>query len=175
MKRVLSLVLVLTLVLGSIMPAFAEETTNSEAGQNLYDFGLIAGDGTDLAEDQPLTRAELAVILAKMYGEAEAAEAYELPFGFADITGDEWYAPWVNYAGVKGWMTGDGTNFNPKGEVNAKMVLTVMMEALGHTVDYATIVADAEAAGLTLAAADETMVMRGEIFATVRAALDLKS
>jgi Spy/CpxP family protein refolding chaperone len=66
MKRILSLVLVLALVLGSVPVAFAAEET---AGEKLKAAGFVAGDQDgNLMEDQKLTREQMMVLIAQMYG-----------------------------------------------------------------------------------------------------------
>lgn len=65
MKRVLSLVLALVLVLGMI-PTFAADMT---AGQHLFEHEFIAGDGNgNLMEDQLLTREQLAKLILELNG-----------------------------------------------------------------------------------------------------------
>lgn len=173
MKRVLSLVLVLVMVLGSIMPAFAEATDSQEA-LDLQAYGLIAGKGGDLGLDEasPLTRAEMAVILAKLYGEADIAVAYDMPATFTDIEG-HWAAKWIAYAETKGWMVGADAKFRPDDILSAQEINTLMLKVVGKFTAWETANADAEAAGVAVVAADATLVLRGEIFKTLRATLDI--
>lgn len=180
MKRVLSLVLALVMVFGTIMPAFAEDAVAiaaaSQAATDLESYGLIAGTDKGLEEDQPLLRSHMAVIYAKMFGKAAEAEAYAFDPTFTDAS-DDWYTPWIAYAEIQGWMVGDGagTTFRPNDYVSVQEINTLMVKALGHEVTWATVNADAAALGVVVEAADETLALRGEIFATIRGALDLNS
>ncbi|OPL08058.1 MAG: hypothetical protein AVO33_02145, partial [delta proteobacterium ML8_F1] len=70
MKRVLSLVLVLVLVLGSF-PVFADEA-EATYGEMLAEMELVLGDEEgNLMEGDALTRAQMMVVLARMYGVEE--------------------------------------------------------------------------------------------------------
>jgi len=171
MKRVLSLVLVLVLVLGAIMPAFAEETA-SQAALDLETYGVIVGNGTDLGEALPLTRAQMAVLYAKLQGKATEAEAHALPTTLLDA-GDAWYTPWVAYANEQEWMVGSDNMFRPLDNVTANEVRVLLLKALGHTVVWETVEADATAAGIEMAAADATLPLGSEVFAAVRAIVDM--
>ena len=83
MKRVLSLVLALVLVLGMI-PTFAAEMTG---GEELKALGLLSGNETgDLMEDQTLERQEFAKIIAQLNGALDEAAAYVTPGTYADST-----------------------------------------------------------------------------------------
>ena len=160
MKRVLSLVLVLVLVLGSF-PVFADTTTY---GEQLFEMGLLKGDENgNLNEDSILTRAEMMVVLARLYGVEDEAMAFPLPSTFTDVPADAWYAPYVAYAQLEGWTVGygDGT-FGPNDAVSEQMVATFMLRALGYDVVWETAVADAAELGIDAVAS--TPMLRGEVF-----------
>ena len=162
------------MVFGTIMPAFAE-STDSQAGQDLESYGIIAGNGTGLNESGTLTRAEMTVILAKLNGKATEAAAYAFESAFTDDA-DAWYTPWVAYAATQGWMSGypDGT-FKPSNVISAQEVNVLMVKALGYDVEWATANATAADLGVAVTAKDAAKVLRGEIFTTLRAALDVNA
>jgi hypothetical protein len=168
MKRVLSLVLVLVLVLGAIVPAFAEETV-SQATTDLQAYGVIA----NADEATPLTRAQMAVLYARLQGKGTEAEAHALPTTLTDLTEGAWYVPWVSYVAEQEWMVGSDNMFRPDENISAKEAKVLLLKALGHEVVWDTVDADAEAAGIVFEAADATLPLRGEVFAAVRAALDM--
>ncbi|MCH4887399.1 hypothetical protein EZV73_07445 [Acidaminobacter sp. JC074] len=174
MKRVLSLVLAFMLVFSSILPAFAEEATFSEDGQKLVDYGIIAGTGNgDDAEGQ-LTRAAMTVLLAAMYGEKATAEEYAFDASFTDLEEGQWYVPFVAYAEQKGWMIGDGpgTTFRPNDVMTAQEINAMFLKVLGYEVEWADVNTEAEEMEIAVTAADPTLVLRGEAFATILEVLD---
>ena len=72
---------------------------------------FIAGDGGRFRPDDPLTRAELAVMAVRLAGGGPTGSA-----AFADVDPDSWYAPWVAAAGDMGLMYGRGGGiFDPEG------------------------------------------------------------
>jgi len=176
MKRVLSLVLAFMLVLTSILPAFAEETAaaDSQAALDLQSYGVIAGTDKGLDEASALTRAQMATILADLYGMKEEASTHAFKSSFTDVEEGMWYTPYVAFAETQGWMSGmgDGT-FAPNEVMTAQQVNALFVKALGYTVEWADVNAKAEELEIAVDAADETLVLRGEAFATMRAMLDV--
>lgn len=177
MKRVLSLVLILVLVLGTIMPAFAEVATTvavSTETQELADMGVIAGDGTGFNEEGALRRSEFAVILSQLYGMKATAEAYELPASFTDLAEGAWYVPYIAYAESQGWMSGmgDGT-FAPDAFMTAQQVNAMYLKVLGYEVAWDAVNETAVEAGVAVDAADASLVLRGEAFTALRTTLDV--
>ena len=89
MKRVLSLVLALVMVFGTIMPAFAEDAAttaaDSQAATDLVSYGVIAGTDKGLEEASVLTREQMTVILSELYGMKAEAEAYAFAPSFTDV------------------------------------------------------------------------------------------
>jgi hypothetical protein len=171
MKRILSLVLVLALVLGSVPVAFAAEQT---AGEKLKEAGFVAGysDGT-LGESDELTRAAMMVLMAEMKGVKEEAKTFGIPAEFSDVNENDWFAPYVWYAYYQGWTTGygDGT-FGPNDAVDSKMAATFMLKALDYGVeDYANVEAEAAAVGVEVEAS--AAMTRGEGFEAMWATVNL--
>ncbi len=166
MKRVLSLVLALVIVLGTMPMAFAADQT---AGEMLKAAGFVQGDENgNLMEDKGLSRAELAVLVAELNGVKENAKAYAIAPEFNDVQANDWFAPYVAYAAKEGWFKGDELgNFNPKGDVSSQMIATVMLRALGYDPAWTTAVAEAQAMGLPVGAADAMAMKRAEAFVTM--------
>lgn len=161
MKRVLSLVLALVLVLGMI-PTFAADMT---AGQHLFEHEFIAGDGNgNLMEDQLLTREQLAKLILELNGSLEEAEALTLPPSFTDSAKiSAWARPYVAYAQIEGLMIGytDGS-FRPQEGVSGQQLAQVLTRALGYEFTWATVVADAADLGIDVAVAAK--LTRGQAF-----------
>jgi hypothetical protein len=138
MKKILSLVLVLSLVLGSMSFAFAAPsdvvgTDYEEAVNRLVAVGIINGyeDGT-FKPERTITRAEFAKIVVTALG-LDAAAAYGANTSdFTDVAG-HWAAGYINIAASRGIVNGmgDGT-FAPDAKVTFEQAVTMLVRALGY-------------------------------------------
>lgn len=171
MKRVLSLILALVMVLGTMPMAFAADTS---AGEMLQAAGFVAGDENgNLMEDNQITRAELAVLVAELNGVKENAKTYAIAPEFKDVNANDWFGPYVAYAAKEGWFKGDDAgNFNPAGLVSDQTMATVMLRALGYEPAWETAVSEAKAMGLPVDAAAAGTMTRGEAFSTMWAVVN---
>lgn len=161
MKRVLSLVLALVLVLGMI-PTFAAEKTG---GEELKALGLLSGnENGDLMEDQTLERQEFAKVIAQLNGALDEAAAYVTPGTYADFDKVEgWAKPYVAYAEEQGWMTGKtGNMFDPAAELKSQELLVVLLRVLGYDDTWSK--AFETAAEVGLVAEEITAITRGDAF-----------
>ena len=163
MKRVLSLVLALVMVLGMI-PTFAAEGTG---GELLKEYGFITG-GTngDLMEAKDFTREELAAVMSQLYGLEEDAKVYKGEAEYSDVDMiSDWALPYVAFNEVNGWMQGrtDGS-FDPKGIVTGQELAALLLKVLGYEFTWANAL---EVAGdLDLVVADEALT-RGAGFEAI--------
>ena len=165
MKRVLSLVLALVLVLGMMPTAFAADMSGAEM---LLDKGFITGkDGATvdakLDVNAKLTRALLAALIAELNGAKEEAAAFAQPADFTDAdTFQDWAKPFIAYAQQNEWMNGypDGT-FRADADVPANQLAAVLLNALGYEFEYATVLETAAGLGIM---AEGTALTRGEAF-----------
>jgi len=150
MKKVLSLVLVLTLVLGSFGFAFADTKTTAKTTATPADvvgseyegavtalsaLGVVSGyeDGT-YKPANIVTRAEMAkLIIAELGLEANSTGSKST---FSDMSGYGWAEGYIGYAQSLGIVSGygDGT-FKPGKTVSYDEALTMMVSALGYTKD----------------------------------------
>jgi hypothetical protein len=140
MKKVLSFVLVLSLVLGSFSMAFAATPTDvvgkdcETAVQALSDLGVVSGytDGTYKPEN-PVNRAEAAKLIVSALG-LEAYAAGITSTSFTDLDGFGWAVGYIGYANQLGLVKGVGNNkFNPAGPVTYEQWATMLVRALGYT------------------------------------------
>lgn len=141
MRKVLSFVLVLSLVLGSFGMAFAATPALSDvAGQDCEDavnvltqLGVVEGypDGS-YKPDKVVTRAEMAVIVISALGLEDYAVGTAK---FSDMAG-HWSNGYVAYATSLGIIAGypDGT-FKPDKTVSYDEAATMLVAALGYTPD----------------------------------------
>lgn len=141
MKKVLSLVLVIAMVLSSFSFAFAApqfedvaDTDYEEAIDTLYALGVITGyeDGTYRPE-RVVTRAEMAKLMVELLGYGDLTAGSKS--NFADTQG-HWADAWIALAAGRGIVigTGDG-KFMPDATVTYDQVLTMLVRGLGYTDD----------------------------------------
>ena len=137
MKKVLSLVLVIAMVLSSFSFAFAAKFEDVDgdyenAINTLVALGVVTGydDGTYRPE-RVVTRAEMAKLIVEIlgYGDLVAGSASN----FADTQG-HWADPWIALAAGRGLVigTGDG-NFTPDRTVSYDEAITMIVRALGYS------------------------------------------
>lgn len=137
MKKVLSLVLAIAMVLSSMSFAFAgtfEDVTDeatSQAVDALNALGVVKGnpDGTYKPEN-PVTRAEMAAMLVRALGHSDLAAGSTS--SFKDAKG-KWYDGEVAIAQSLGLTNGypDGT-FKGENKVSYTEAITMIMRALGY-------------------------------------------
>ena len=167
MKRILSLVLVLVLALGSVPFAFADDAKT--AGETLQELGLAKGVDAEgnLNEEGMLTRAEMMVVISRLLGVEEEAMNYAIPSTSKDVEG-HWAAKYIAYAEQVGkWSNGVGNDmFAPQGQVTNQMVAKFMLTALGYEANWETAVQDATALGLMEGVSGEATanITRGNVF-----------
>lgn len=146
MRKVLSFVLVLTLVLSSFSMAFAATpaaaglsditgNANEEAIQVVYDLGIVTGtpEGT-FQPTKAVNRAEFAAMITRALGVPDSALAGYSTTTFKDTTGYGWAVPYLAFCNSKGIMLGDGAgNVMPGRTINTNEAVTMVLRAVGYT------------------------------------------
>ena len=139
MKKLLSLVLVLSLVLGSFGMAFAAPadvagTDFEDAVERLGALGILTGfpDGTFKPNDT-ITRAQFAAVVVRALGYDSAAKASLGATNFTDVVAGHWAAGYINVATSLKVINGmgDGT-FAPEAPVTFEQAVTMIVRALGY-------------------------------------------
>ncbi len=140
MKKLLSLVLVLSLVLGSVGFAFAAtpadvvDTDYEDAVSKLMGLEVLTGypDGS-FGPEKTITRAEFAAVAVRVLGLDSAAEYAKGATMFSDVAADFWGAGYVNIAADQGVINGypDGT-FLAGNPVTYAEAVTILVRALGY-------------------------------------------
>ncbi len=153
MRKVLSFVLVLSLVLGSFSMAFAANeaqaslsdiagNANEEAITVNFNLKIIdgMGDGT-FAPDQQVTRAQFAAMITRALAIPESALAGYKTSTFKDTAGYGWAVPYLAFCQSKGILVGDGAgNVMPGRTVSANEAITMVLRAIGYTNNSAALV-----------------------------------
>ena len=137
MKRVLSALLAVCLLLAMIPAAYAAQTEATEAADTLHELGLFKGTGTD-ADGKPVfdldrapTRAEAVTMLVRLLGKESEAKSGSWTTPFTDVAA--WAKPYVGYAYANGLTTGVGKGLFGGGRpVTAAQYLTFVLRALGY-------------------------------------------
>ncbi|KPU27427.1 hypothetical protein TR13x_04980 [Caloranaerobacter sp. TR13] len=166
MKKVLSLVLVLALVLGTFSFALAAPSTPdyTEAGSLLKDLGVLTGDASgDLMLDKELKRQDMIVLLSRLMGKEDVAKNFPFAPTFTDVE-DPFYAPYIAWAQAEGITNGIGDNlfgFNQK--LTVAQLQTFLLRALGYENAWENRAQLVEQAGLMagLTAEDNAVASRG--------------
>ena len=135
MKKIVSFLLVMVLVVGITSAGFAATTISSNTtarADALKAMGLFAGtsNGYDL-EILP-TRTQAIVFLIRMLGEENEAlnSTYTCPF--TDV--DSWALPYIAYAYNKGYTNGlSATTFGANNLTTLAQFFTFMLKALGYS------------------------------------------
>ena len=153
MRKVLSFVLVLTLVLSSFSMAFAADTTaaglsdisgnaNEDAIQVAYDLEIVTGnpDGTFLP-DKEVNRAEFAAMLTRALAIPDSALSGYTTTSFKDTSGYTWAVPYLAFCQSKGILLGDGDgNVMPGRTVTVNEAMTMALRAIGYTANSSLLV-----------------------------------
>ena len=140
MKKLLALVLALTLVIGAAFPASAgfRDVTDPAFSSKLdllAALGIVNGytDGT-FRPEKTLTRAEFTKLVVTMLGKGEDSLSYADYTYFPDVRSGHWAARYVNYAArVLTLVKGDGSGrFNPNAAITLREAVTILLRALGY-------------------------------------------
>lgn len=151
MKKVLSFVLILALVLSSFSMAFAGQSTeiktlsdisgntNQSAIEVAYDLGVVTGnpDGT-FQPAKAVTRAEFAAMITRALAVPQSALAGYANATFKDTNGYAWAVPYLAFCNSKGIMLGDGAgNAMPGKTITVNEAVTMALRAVGYTANSA--------------------------------------
>lgn len=137
MKRIVSIILVLTLICCMIPTAFAASSEATEAADALHNLGLFNGTGTD-ANGNPIydldrapSRSEAVTMLVRLLGKESEAKAGTWETPFADV--QDWAKPYVGYAYANKLTSGtSATTFGGSSVMTATQYITLVLRALGY-------------------------------------------
>ena len=137
-KKFLSILLVLVLVLGllpaagaaavSTSPTFSDMPDNwaTEALESAVANGLLVGDDGKILPDSPLTRAQMATIIARAFGATKEGDISE----YADVKSTDWFAGSMAKAYKMGVMQGYAGKMEPNSNISREQAFAVLARAL---------------------------------------------
>ncbi|HIX90661.1 MAG TPA: S-layer homology domain-containing protein [Candidatus Agathobaculum pullicola] len=138
MKRILSLLLTATVLLGCLPTSFAASAVSeSVVEQIIRSTGIMVGDMSgNMNLDKTVTRAEYAKMLvaASSYKDKVAGTSNVSPF--KDVPYTHWAAGYIKTAVQQGWLTGylDGS-YKPNQTVTLEEAATGCLKLLGYTTE----------------------------------------
>lgn len=185
MKRILSLLLSVVLVLSMFPTVLAAGDEFQTSADILYDLGLIGGTGTD-ASGNPIyelgrapTRSEAITVLVKLLGKSDEAGKGGWNIPFTDVP--DWAKNFVGYAYANGLTAGtSATTFGSNDLIAASQYITFVLKALGYSADtdfqWDKAWELSDKLGITDGRynADTKTFLRGDVFLISEAALKVK-
>ena len=143
MKKILALVLVFMLSLGTV--AFAAEFKDmpddwsTAALTAAVENGLLGGSGGYIKPSDNMTRAEMATIMARACGATKEA----VITGFTDVKPDDWFYASMAKAVAMGAFTGSDNKLNPNNPITRQEAFLVLSRVFGlATFDVDTAILD---------------------------------
>ena len=141
MKKFISIILIMCMVLGSVPCSFGATETFNEAlisANTLNGLGLFSGTGTNpdgtpiYALEQTPNRHQAVTMLVKLLGKEQEALNGTWTTPFTDVA--NWAKPYVGYAYNNGLTSGtSATTYGGNNPVTATQYLTFVLSALGYT------------------------------------------
>ena len=148
LKKILALVLALMMTVSLMVVASAAsiddysdkeqiDETYAVAVEVLAGIGMYQGDteGTFRPQEN-LSRAEVATLLYRLTTgdyDGSKVDTYAGYDEFTDVSKDQWYAGYVNYAYVEGYVIGNGDGtFSPENNVTGAELATMLLRVLGR-------------------------------------------
>jgi hypothetical protein len=185
LKKLLAVVVAICVLATFTVPAFAAETTKTDA-EYVAELGVLKGDGngvdaTYLAKGT--TRIQAAIIYLRLLGLENEALAYSSEDNFDDAKDVAWAGGRSVLAYLKanpelGWLGIGGNKFGPNEEADAQMIYKVLLEGLGYKqgtdFEYADVITFAATKGLSKIAAVEGQINNDNLATALVEALGQK-
>ena len=132
MKRILSLILTLILVLSTFFPSFgapSDKELYNEAGEILKNAGVLK----ELRLEENLKRQDMVVLISRLYKQENTAKKYPVKNTFSDVK-DSFYKPYISWAVDKGLIIGMGNNkFGFSDPVTVQQFQTLLLRTLKYS------------------------------------------
>ncbi len=180
MKKAVSFILCLTLIIGIMPMSFAARDTSFEEtlAEDLKQLGLFYGVSlTDFDLDRAPTRIEALVMLIRVLGSEKEALAGNWKHPFTDVPA--WADKYVGFGYERGLANGVGTTTFGIGRANAAMYLTFVLRALGYSDAYGEFTWDnpfdlAKKVGILTNGVDTANFWRADVVLVSYAALNIE-
>jgi len=137
MKKLISLMLTLVIMIAVLPAAYAAEEEAEEAAQALYELGLFKGtgtrdDGTPIFDlDKTPTRNQAIIMLVRLLGKEEEALAGTWDIPFTDVT--EAMRPYIGYAYTNGLTNGtSATTYGGTNLIKPNQYIAFVLRSLGY-------------------------------------------
>ncbi|WP_422486347.1 S-layer homology domain-containing protein [Gudongella sp. DL1XJH-153] len=141
-KKILSLMLVLVMILGSF--SFVSAQTGNEKVDWLIEEGLVLGDSGGYRLNDPIRRSEVAAMVTRALDAESAAVLLEtIPSAFSDVPVSHWANGYVNYATSMEYVNGypNGT-FGPDRNISYAELITILVRTTETEVDTSNFTGD---------------------------------
>ncbi|SCL87036.1 Ig-like domain-containing protein [Sporanaerobacter sp. PP17-6a] len=145
MKKTLSLLLVLAMVLTSFTAVFAADETEKTPGEILEQIGVLKGNTEGgLMLDKEVSRRDMVVLLSRLLGQEDEAKNFSGDTTFKDVKDttdpdyDSYYVSYIAWAQANKLTNGvdeSGEVFSPKRSQTEQEVLAYLLRALGYGFD----------------------------------------
>lgn len=121
-----------TITTSSISSGFNATNQLNDSMNKAVGMGFIKGDPDgNLRATDPITRQELAVVLAQALGLTTSKKVSE---PFADVNSTSWSAPSIQAVKKAGLLQGDAKGyFHPRAEITGQELITVLVRATAYT------------------------------------------
>ncbi len=137
LKKLISLITVVCIVISLSLPAFATKTVSiSEKAKTLNKIDILQGNGNDFNLEGKLLRGEAATFIVRLMGMEKSVLAEKDKWSktnFKDIKKSDWYAPYIGYCSQIGIINGypDGY-YKPNESISEKAFLKLVLGVLGY-------------------------------------------
>lgn len=136
MRKIPAALLALTLTASLTVPQAGAAKADSlpelnghwsqSAFQRWHGYGIVEGDDRGMRPDDAMMVSEFAALLSRTMGYTKQAENR-----YADLKGDEWYAPYILQLTAAGILEGDGVNCNATELMSRERATVLFARALG--------------------------------------------
>ena len=96
------------------------------AFERWHGYGIVEGDVRGMRPDDAITAGEFAALLCRAMGYTDTVDN-----PYADLKGDEWYAPYILRLTAAGILEGDGVNCNPNAPMDRQRAAVLFARAMG--------------------------------------------
>ena len=134
MRRILSAILVLIMLLSVLTPVIAS-SDYEKAGEILNELGVLQGDEKgNLNLDDILKRQDMVIMISRLYKKEELAKSYVGKNIFKDLTSErKFYVPYITWAKDEGLIQGmEKDIFGFNNDTTVQEFQTVLLRVLGY-------------------------------------------